>query len=100
MKKILIAALTFGAVAGAAVAGGPPAKNAKKPAVAAVNMVCPVMKSKVASVGKASGKSVYKGKTYYFCCGGCKPEFDKNPTKYVKAEPVKTKKAAPAKKKA
>jgi YHS domain-containing protein len=41
-------------------------------------------------------KSEYKGKTYYFCCEGCKPSFDKNPTKYVKAEPA-PKKAAPAK---
>ena len=28
-------------------------------------------------------KSVYKGKTYYFCCPGCKPQFDKNPEKYI-----------------
>jgi YHS domain-containing protein len=25
---------------------------------------------------------VYKGKKIYFCCPGCKPEFEKNPEKY------------------
>ena len=25
----------------------------------------------------------YNDKTYYFCCGGCKPEFLKNPEKYI-----------------
>lgn len=46
-------------------------------------------------VAANSLKSTYKGKTYYFCCPGCKPAFDKNPAKYVKAEPAK--KAVPAK---
>ncbi|MBI3947285.1 MAG: YHS domain-containing protein [Armatimonadetes bacterium] len=41
------------------------------------------MKSKIASPAKAAGKSVYKGKTYYFCCKGCKPQFDKNPAKHI-----------------
>ena len=27
--------------------------------------------------------TVYKGKKVYFCCVGCKPEFEKNPEKYV-----------------
>jgi len=40
---------------------------------------CPVM-------GGAIDKkyfTVYKGKKVYFCCPGCKPEFEKNPEKYV-----------------
>jgi Cu+-exporting ATPase len=28
---------------------------------------------------KAAAKSEYKGKTYYFCCNGCKKSFDANP---------------------
>ena len=36
---------------------------------------------------KAPGKSEHQGKTYYFCSLGCKKEFDRNPAKYVKAEP-------------
>jgi P-type Cu+ transporter len=31
----------------------------------------------------ASGTSVYKGQTYYFCSSGCKKSFDQNPEKYV-----------------
>ena len=54
--------------------------KSKKP----VSAVCPVMKNKIPDVSKAAGKSVYKGKTYYFCCPGCKPMFDKNPEKYLK----------------
>ena len=26
----------------------------------------------------------YKGKTYYFCCGGCAPKFKKHPAKFAK----------------
>jgi YHS domain-containing protein len=32
---------------------------------------------------KAKHKSVYKGKTYYFCAPGCKISFDENPEKYL-----------------
>jgi YHS domain-containing protein len=31
----------------------------------------------------APGKSVYKGKTYYFCAPGCKKAFDKDPEKFL-----------------
>jgi YHS domain-containing protein len=64
-----------------------PAKAAKpaKPAPKKViSSVCPVMGTKIPDITKAAGKSIYKGKTYYFCCAGCKPEFDKNPEKYIK----------------
>ena len=61
-----------------------PVTAVKKPVSKTVSAVCPVMGSKIPDVTKASGKSVYKGKTYYFCCAGCKPAFDKNPEKYIK----------------
>ena len=32
----------------------------------------------------AAGNSVHKGKTYYFCCSGCKAKFEKEPDKYAK----------------
>lgn len=35
----------------------------------------------------AKAKSEYKGQAYYFCAVGCKVAFDKNPEKYLKAEP-------------
>jgi YHS domain-containing protein len=34
----------------------------------------------------APAKSVYKGKTYYFCAKGCKVLFDKNPEKFLSEE--------------
>jgi len=40
---------------------------------------CPVM-------GGAIDKNMfteYKGKKVYFCCPGCKPEFEKEPEKYL-----------------
>ena len=40
--------------------------------------------------------SVFAGKTYAFCCDGCKQVFDENPTKFVHAE-VKPKDAAKSK---
>ncbi len=33
--------------------------------------------------GKAASSSTHKGKTYYFCCEGCKKEFDASPEKYL-----------------
>jgi len=33
----------------------------------------------------AKFRSVYKGKTYYFCAPGCKVTFDENPEKCTKA---------------
>ena len=52
---------------------------AKKIAAAAVQTACPIM-------GGAINKAMfteYKGKKVYFCCPGCKPEFEKNPEKYL-----------------
>lgn len=56
------------------------AKSSHKPAP----LICPVTGEKIVSVKDAAGSSVYKGKTYYFCCASCKPMFDANPAKYVK----------------
>lgn len=66
--------------------------SAKPAAKAAKKEVCAVMGDKF-DVNAKTLKSTYKGKTYYFCCPGCKPTFDKNPEKYAKA----AKPAAPAK---
>jgi YHS domain-containing protein len=54
-------------------------------------MICPVTNSTFKK-SQAKDSVVYKGKTYYFCCYGCKPEFLKNPEKYIhqaeKAQPT------------
>jgi YHS domain-containing protein len=44
---------------------------------------CVMTGTKIASAKDAVGHSTYKGKTYYFCCPMCKPQFDKDPAKYV-----------------
>jgi YHS domain-containing protein len=46
-------------------------------------LICPITGDKIASAKTAVGHAVFKGKTYYFCCGMCKPRFDKNPGKFV-----------------
>jgi P-type Cu+ transporter len=42
---------------------------------------------------RAAHRSDHEGKTYYFCCAGCKSKFDRNPEQYL--QPVKAS-AAPA----
>ncbi|MDO8684974.1 MAG: YHS domain-containing protein [Armatimonadota bacterium] len=79
----IIAAIAFIAVAALALAAQ--SHDHSKMAAAKVEVTkCPVMGGEVKDLKKAP-KSVYKGKTYYFCCPGCKPKFDKNPEKYIKA---------------
>ncbi len=36
------------------------------------------------TVSEKTEFSTYKGKTYVFCCPGCKPKFDADPEKYIK----------------
>lgn len=45
-------------------------------------------------VDDRTSTSVYEGKTYAFCCDGCKQVFDENPAKFVHAD-VKAKENAP-----
>lgn len=45
-------------------------------------VICPVMGNPVDDITTAAF-SEYKGKTYYFCCPGCKDIFDKDPEKYA-----------------
>ena len=38
----------------------------------------------------ARAKSIYKGKTFYFCSVFCKQMFDRDPEKYIKGEETKS----------
>jgi YHS domain-containing protein len=38
----------------------------------------------VVSGGHGTMSTTYKGKTYYFCCTGCRDAFNDNPEKYIK----------------
>ena len=49
------------------------------------NAVCIVMNREFV-VDDHTVTSVHAGKTYAFCCGGCKQQFDENPGKYVQAD--------------
>ncbi|WP_246604597.1 YHS domain-containing protein [Chloracidobacterium aggregatum] len=46
--------------------------------------ICPVMLDEVEDPSDAA-YSDYRGKRYYFCCPACKPKFDKNPRRYIRA---------------
>ncbi len=61
-----------------------PAIPAAQAAPKAAALICPVTYLPIGSPALAVGKSVYKGKTYYFCTANCKHLFDKNPAKYAK----------------
>jgi len=54
-------------------------ESAKMAVATAEQTICPVM-------GNPINKDVfveYQGKKVYFCCPACKPEFEKDPAKYV-----------------
>lgn len=44
---------------------------------------CPVSGEEF-TVEATSQKVEHDGKTYYFCCGGCKKKFEADPAKYLK----------------
>jgi YHS domain-containing protein len=46
-------------------------------------ITCPVSGSTF-NKSEAYGSMEYNGKTYYFCCAGCKEKFEKDPEKYTK----------------
>ena len=48
-------------------------------------VTCPVS-GKIVKKSEAEGPYVYKGKTYYFCCGGCREAFVKDPEKYTHSD--------------
>ncbi|HOC31912.1 MAG TPA: YHS domain-containing protein [Armatimonadota bacterium] len=90
--KNLVAIVAIMAIAGGASFAGPncggcAAGSGKEGKTAAkASVVCPVTGQKIASPDKAVAKSTYQGKTYYFCCAGCKTQFDKDPVKFVKKQ--------------
>jgi YHS domain-containing protein len=46
-------------------------------------VACPVSGEEI-SKSEAAGFFEHNGKTYYFCCDGCKEKFVKDPEKYIK----------------
>lgn len=58
------------------------------------SLVCPVMKSEIASHSKAVAYAEYEEVRYYFCCNGCPETFAADPGKYVKNAVVRPVSAA------
>ena len=86
MKHLILTIAALSAIGGAALAHpgqehGHKASHVKAKKAA---LICPVTGDKIASTKVAVGHSTFKGTTYYFCCAGCKPRFDKDPAKFVK----------------
>ena len=50
---------------------------------------CPVMKTWF-TPNEVTEKADYKGKTYFFCCAGCKTQFEQDPEKYVNESGIKS----------
>ncbi len=76
---LVVAAILFGGLQFLASADNPKIGN---------KMICPIT-GKEFVCGPQNDSTEYKGKTYYFCCPMCKPDFEKNPEKYIGAETEK-----------
>ena len=59
------------------------AKVFSSPQKVGTRATCPVTGEEF-TIGKNTVHAEYKGKHVYFCCGGCKKDFDKDPAKYTK----------------
>ena len=57
-------------------------ESASVSAPSRVTIRCPVSGAEVADAPDAL-RTEYKGQTYFFCCAGCKEEFERNPEKYT-----------------
>lgn len=82
-----------------AACSGAQAKPDAAPAAAApaASAVCPVS-GETFTPDASSPRSEYNGKTYVFCCGGCKKKFDADPGKFAAAPaPAKAADAGAAK---
>jgi YHS domain-containing protein len=91
MNKLAFIAALSALVTGAALAQTPKTPKTIK---------CAVMTSDNVDVAKATKDKMYadyKGRRYFFCCGGCPDAFKKDPAKYAKNASIPTPK--PAKKK-
>ena len=89
MKLIALAALAALAISPLVAQGG---KTKPKPKTR-TTIHCPVMSKHVVNIAKATKDGLYadyKGRRYFFCCGGCPSQFKANPDKYKKAESIPT----------
>lgn len=84
MKKALIIAIAVVAATSAFAQK----KADKKATPTTIN--CAVMSANKVNIADATKNHMYadyKGKRYFFCCGGCPSSFKKDPAKYAKSAP-------------
>ncbi len=62
-----------------------PKKSAVAAPAAVAAVYCAVTDETLASPTLAKTSALYNGKTYYFCCDGCKAKFDKDPATVAKS---------------
>ncbi len=67
---------------------GAPSSFDKQPAIGTW-ATCAVS-GEVFQVDDETDFHVHEGRTYAFCCGGCRKKFKKNPAKYAPATPAKS----------
>ena len=93
MKTVLIAGVAL-MISAAAFAGPEKTKTPEK-------IECAVMKGKTVDIKSATASKMfadYKGKRYFFCCGGCPAEFKSHSDKYAKGPSIPTPKETKSKK--
>jgi YHS domain-containing protein len=91
MNKLALIVALSALVTGAALA--------QKPKPAPKTIKCAVMTSDNVDIAKATKEKMfadYKGRRYFFCCGGCPDAFKKAPTKYAKNASIPTPKSKKA----
>lgn len=97
MKRILFALAAVAAIPVVAFAQADKKMEKCPVPVAGKKVVtCPVMGDKF-TPDATTVSSKFNGKTYQFCCPGCKGTFEKNPAKFAVATKTEAKKAAPKK---
>ena len=100
MKKLIL--LSGAAMMLASVAFAAPDKDKKKGGTPET-IKCAVMTGRDVNIKDATAKKMfadYKGKRYFFCCGGCPGQFKASPDKFAKNASIPTPKDAPKGKKA
>lgn len=97
---VLVLSLSFFACAKSAPEPATPDAHAHEhPATTAQGAVVPPGEAKVGDkstcpvsgeefvVTESSPKAEHDGKTYYFCCSGCKAKFEKDPSQFTGPKP-------------
>lgn len=91
MKRLLPLLVVAAALGGCAAKPEPAPTPSTPKTVVDTELVCAIDGMKIAEKSKSAGVSVYEGKRYFFCCPGCKVEFDREPATYAAKFPPKKK---------